>query len=178
MRRYIELMTILSLTLFLASPKKSMAYDLGLGLASVEEGDDRHRPAVMGHYGFLEKYFVHGYYFGRQKGPVTERSLILSANRYINIFGQFGWEFLKGSFGVTYLYEYIEIKFAGDSKNSSTENAFNFGLNLGLHGFVPLSGPFFVGGTWESSLFLAGEAGILMTTGRKQSIAVFGGMHL
>src|SRR4051794_18208435 len=102
-----------------------MEFSLGGGLSSVEEGDDRHRPAIVGHFGLGGNYFSHLYYYARKSGPVTERTVIISANYTLDLFRQFSFDFLKANLGLCAMDEQTEIKFPGDSENSETENSGN-----------------------------------------------------
>ena len=154
---------------------KTPGLKLGLGLSGVEEGDDRFRPGILLHVGFLKEWHARGYLYGSEYGPITERTYILSGVRELDIYRMYGIHILKGGFGLVAMNEQYDIDIDGDSENSKTENQFNLGATVGLYANV-LPDPFLLLISLESHLFLAGEAGILLSTGRKSMLSVTGGV--
>jgi len=167
---------IACLLVFLPATLDAKTIKLGLGLASVEEGDDRHRPAVLAHMDLFENWFGRLYYYGREKGPVTERTAIVSVNYKLDVFRQFQMHFMQANIGLSAMNEQTEIHFSGDSENSTTENAGNFGFVFGALANIPIPDPLFMTFNWESHVFLAGQAGIFLANGRKQAFSLITGI--
>lgn len=164
------------LSLLCAGPV-TQALELGLGLTAVEEGDDRFRPAVMGHAGFGEKWFSSFYYYGRNYGPIVERTYVLNIAYRLDVFRFFGTDFMHAGFGVALMNEMTALKFAGDSANSSTEDATNLGFMVGAYADIPVPGPVFMRFGMESHYFLAGLDGAMaMSTGRKEMLSLVSGV--
>jgi hypothetical protein len=157
--------------------RSAQAVELGLGLTAIEEGDDRMRYGVLGHVGFAKDYFTRGFYYGRKYGPIIERTGILSLGYKLNIFQQFGTQFAYAGFGLTAMNERTELKFAGDSENSTKEDNFNMGFLIGVYADIPIPGPIFLKAAWESHVFLAGLSGILLSNGRKQMMSLTTGVE-
>ena len=60
---------------------------------------------------------------------------------------------------------------------SEQEDNFNIGAMAGATLTPPLDSDFYVKLNWDNHLFLAGEGGILLANGRKQSINVVVGSY-
>lgn len=163
--------------ILLAGLAKANKLELGMGLSAIEEGDDRFRPGLAIHAGLARIWYGRAFLYGRDFGPVKERTYILSAGRKLNLFQMFGIKFLRAGLGLALMDEHIEIDIPGDSEHSLTEDNFNFGGTAGIYGsFLPR--PFLLQLSVESHVFLAGEAGILLANGRKHIITVTAGMKL
>lgn len=142
-----------------------VAADYAMGLAALEEGDDRQRPALALQAGLGEFYSVNGYYWGRDFGPFRERSYLLGGLRKFSIFPKVG---ISGAFGVGLLYETLELNF-GDAPQDNDEEA-NFNLGGAIRfGWEHDFGPTFLLVHWDSYVFPAGlNGGLFLSTGRKQ----------
>lgn len=138
--------------------------------AAVEEGDDLMRPAAGLHLGIKDKYFARAFVWGREFGPVQEQSVLISAGRTVPVFGS---KILMARFGLAALAESTSVEFTGaDAHLSRKATQYNLGAVAGLHLQWNRMGPLLVTAGWESHLFLAGVAGILLSTGRKQTLSV------
>ena len=167
----------LVIAIFLACCGVGHSAELAVGLSAFEAGDDRQRPAIMGHYGFDEEYFARGYLYGRAQGPVTERGYLVAAKRHLDVFRMLDMRFLKGSLGIVGLVETTEIKFSDSPSDNDEEISYNLGGAFGLHARAPLKSPVILEFSWESNLFLAGEAGILLAMAHSQYLSFVAGIE-
>lgn len=157
------------------------AFELAAGLAAVEEGDDRLRPAAVLHLGINPQYAGRAYYYGRTYGPVTEATAVVAAVRR---WGLFKSNTLTASCGLALMDEKTTLKFddaADAAVHDKVDDQYNAGLAFGI-AWTPLAaakGPFYVSASWDSALFAAGLDGmILLSTGRKETLSLIMGVML
>jgi hypothetical protein len=161
--------TLLAVSLIYAQGADAAPSVAALG-AAVEQGDDLMRPAAGLHLGINDKYFARAWIWGREFGPVVEQSVLISAGRTVPAFGS---KIIVARFGVAALAESTSVQFTGTDEHLSRETTqYNLGAVAGLHLHWNRTAPLLVTAGWESHLFLAGVAGILLSTGRKQTLSV------
>lgn len=150
------------------------AYEIAAGMAVVEEGDDRMRPAMALH-GAINDYAGRLYYYGRKFGPIKEETILISAHRRFSIFGT---DFIKAQLGVAAMDESTKISYEGnDSHRNEEEHHMNVGAAAGVSVSLPANmKPFYAHFSWDSHLFPAGLGGILLSTGRKQTLSLAAGV--
>ncbi len=163
--------------------KPVFAFDGGLGLAVAEEGDDQFRPAALLHLGWSPFYYSRVFYYGRTFGPITEQTYLASFSRRFGLFKSSGFE---GAVGGCFLSETITMRSTDDSPNTSTtvtkasvderEQNYNVGMTFGVFWIPSGFAPFYLNVGWESHVFLAGSAGLFLSTGRKQMVSVTTGL--
>ncbi|EFX59892.1 hypothetical protein DAPPUDRAFT_126383 [Daphnia pulex] len=153
---------ILSATL-LASFRLEAAPGFSLGLAAIEETDERFRPAFWVQGLFAEKWVVQWEAYGRVQKPVTQSTHLLTFSRQFPLFGS-----LLGRTGLALALESTTISREDGDEGASRETNTNLGLALGIA--WQSKSKLFVTAEWSSSLFPAGLAGILLSTARKQSL--------
>ena len=133
------------------------------GVSSIDEGDDRLRPALVAHVGNGQNFYARYFYYGRKFSTVVERTNMGSLN--------YAWPLFSGSWragvGIVELSESTEIKSLEEGTEGVSETNYNTGASFGLF-WVPQIRPAHIQIGWESELFLAGEAGLFLSTGRKE----------
>jgi hypothetical protein len=169
-----------------ATPASAGTFDLGLGFAAVEAGDDRTRPAAALHVGIDDFWVGRAYWYGQEYGPVRETTTIVSAARQWGIFRS---DSLVASFGVSVMDDRTEISFEDDedSGGGSTatagssevpedvrEDNWNLGAAIGVAWRLPpkVAGPLFLEAAWDSHVFPAGSAAIFLASGRRQALSL------
>lgn len=158
-------------------PASAHAFDLSAGLAAIEEGDDRLRPGAALHVGLNQDYFMRGYLYGRTYGPVTERTSLASANYRFGFWGSAKDKGFLGALGVATLMEETTVKADPEGKEDDTvAKQFNLGMSFGAS-YRWLFGSLETSVNWDSHVFLAGSAGIFLSTGRKQAISLLTGIQ-
>lgn len=161
-----RLRAFLVLSVLLGSANQlAAAPALGLGLAAIEETDERFRPAFWVEAIFGERWITKLESYGRRQAPVTQTSHLLSFSRQFPLFST-----LLGSMGVALAYESTEVQREPDEERPKKSTNTNLGLALGL-GWQSKS-KVFVRAEWGSAIFPAGTAGILLSTSRKQSLGL------
>ena len=167
--RLLLVTTISPVTLSL--PANALEFSAGIG--SVESGDDRGHGAAIAHLGFSNGWMGRAYLWGRTQGPVTETSGILSAAKRFDLFGS---KDLRGSYGFSALAENTTIKYKDYPEDSSNHTSTNFGVMLGMHYNLLSSKAMTVTASWDSHIYAAGDAIILLVTGRKQILGLTAGL--
>lgn len=166
---------ILAFLLILPAGQKALAaQDVAFGLAAIEEGDDRLRPAMQVYSTLGKDGYVTGTYYGRSFAQVEEKTYLVNLGVRSNIFNS---NIFYACLGGAALLENTTVKPFGSEEKRQEDNAYNFGVTFAVQ-YEQAWQKFFLRGAWESSLFLAGEAGILLATGRKQAVAITAGMRL
>ena len=153
---------------------------------AIEEGDNRFRPtagiefvAPSGLLGTIMAY-------GRQFGPVTEQTVILSGGQPLDLFG--GKTF-QGIVGISVVSETTTIKATTEIKatanaTSNTTNAAqrdqstNIGALFGIRGQIYSIKGITFAGSWESHVYPPGFSVIALSTGRKQLLTLNVGVSL
>ncbi len=140
---------------------------LHLGLAAVEAGDDRVRPASQLQLNFTENWASQTTLYGRKYGVVVERTLIQSILYASTPSPSF--VDLRLNIGPAILWDSTSLEISPGEE--LTENRFNFGLTLGVLTSWEL-GTFKMYAFAHSHLFPAGQAALLLVTGRRQTIGI------
>lgn len=161
-----------SLVFSLALAPKAVAFEMAAGFAAIEEGDDRIRPGVMLHMAPNSFYSGRFYYYGRDNGPASERTFLLSADRRVGVKSS---KYLEATYGIALMNEQINLEFADSDAFDASENNYNVGGHLGIQADLPAPGPLHMSVSWDSHLFLAGQGGLFLATGRKMTISLMMG---
>ncbi len=155
---------------FLSTPLRAESerqLRLSLGLAALEEGDDRQRPALGLSADFKDLYTANAYYWGRDQGPFHERNVLVSAMRSFVLAEKLH---LTGALGVGFLWETLKLTYSDAPQDNDQELNYNLGLAVRFAWQYDI-GPSFVFLHWDSYIFPAGiNGGLLLSTGRKQLI--------
>ena len=161
----------------------AQAFELAAGFSIVEQGDDRNRPAANLHIGINDFYLGRAYYYGREFGPVREDTYVLAGGRR---FGLFKSNYITGHVGACVMNEQITLKFRSEDTTSAgsgrnrTEDNYNVGGVFGIAAALPKSAsPLYAGISWDSHILAAGiNGGLLLSSGRKQTVSVYLGAAL
>ena len=174
-------LSLFVLFISLVAASKSFAVGLELGLAAVDGGDDRAEPAALMRAYFGSSFYTQALLYGADFGPVTTRTGIISAGVISPLKG---FDKVSVLAGISLMDEYLgvyrqkRILPDGSASDPVNEHNFNFGGILGLrYEFFPKS-PYRLSFGWESHLFIAGEAGILLVFGVKQAWSLAAGVNL
>lgn len=151
----------------------ALAGNLSLRMGGVEETDDHVKPAVGVEFALESGWGFHYDYWGRKFGPVVEKRSQLSLFKK---FFPFKGKSFAALTGLSYLEETTTIEFAGsdtefDRDETETNGGFVFGFT---YAFFDKSS-FDLHLYWNSSIYPAGDAAILLVTGRKQTFGLGGG---
>lgn len=164
---------LFGLGLLLAIESRVLALEVATGVSSVDEGDDRLRPAFVVHAGNGTNFYARYFLYGRKFSTVVERTQMGSLN--------YAWPLFSGTWraglGLAQLSESITIKAIDDSDEPLSETNYNTGMSFGLF-WIPNIKPTHVSIGWESHLFLAGQAGLFLSTGRKESFSFVVGLAI
>lgn len=150
------------------------AFELGAGLAGVEEGDDRYRPASLFHLGFNDSVFARAYMYGRKHGPFTERTSLLSLNRRFPLFAN--KSNVTAAVGAAALLEQSAYKAQTDEEKNEHKDQYNAGVSFGCAYTLPLTHAY-ISFSWDAHLYLAGSAGVFLATGRKHTLGTIIGLR-
>jgi hypothetical protein len=113
------------------------------------------------------------YYYGRDHGPVQERTYLMSIDRRWGIQRS---KYLEASLGVAMMNEKIDIDFEESDDFDLSEDNYNLGAHFGLSSSIPFPGPLHMSASWDSHLFPAGpNGGLFLATGRKMTISLMMG---
>jgi hypothetical protein len=165
---------VLVLTLTSLAGVEAKCADFATGVSMIEEGDDRPRVGGLLHVGIQDIYRARLHFYGRDVGPVKERTYLLSGVRHITPFKS---TMLKAAIGLAVMNERISLAYPTDSSLNVNEDNLNVGGVFGLSLHVP-KGPLYFSVDWDAHVFPAGAAGILLATGRKQTISIAMGVSL
>ena len=153
--------------------RAALAVQVAAGVSTVDDGDDRLRPALLGHLGIGQAFYARYFYYGRKFATVTEKTHLGSLNYRFPVFGT-AW---FGGVGLAQLAESTRIKDNTGVEEDIDETNYNTGIALGFFWSPPIK-PVMVTVGWESHLFPAGEAGIFLSTGRKETLSVALGFQM
>ena len=171
-KRNILLVMFATAALFIAKTGHAQI-ELATGYAALEEGDERLRPAFAFHATINPQYFFRAYYWGRDYGPVQERGTLISFNYRKSVFSS---QKLFAHFGAAAMNEQVKIDYKEDDKDDDFEQSPNLGGVVGVNYSLRDFAPFLVQVSWDSHLFLAGQGGLFMVTGRKQTMSLAAGV--
>lgn len=164
----------LMLTISVASPE-AHALEVATGIGGVEEGDDRGQSAAILHLGLSSQWYSRFYIWGRSYGPVTETNGILAFAKQTEIFGS---KSLTASAGFSLMANQTSISYKDYPQENSSFTNTNIGLLLGLRYNIVATKSFSLTASWDSHLFAAGDAVLLLVTGRKQILGLTAGVAL
>jgi hypothetical protein len=167
--------SIMIAAIFTVAPTRLKAADVSAGVGAVEEGDDRGRGAFIMNVRFSNNWWTKTSVWGRSYGPVTETAGVMAFGKRFNLMGS---KFLHSAVGVTSLAEHTSIRFKDSPSDSSSYTSTNLGLMLGLSYELYHTKYATLAASWDAHLFVAGEAGLLLVTGRKQILGLTAGISL
>lgn len=159
----------------LALSTKLSAAEFTAGVGALEEGDDRGRAAAVVQSVFSNNWWTKLYIWGRSYGPVSERSGIFVAGKRFDLFGS---KDLRSSIGFSSLAEHTAIDYKDAPSESSSFTSTNFGVMFGVSYDVFKTKNITISTNWDSHIFAAGQAILLLVTGRKQIISITAGITL
>ena len=143
----------------------------------VEQGDDHQRPAASLHIGVNDFYQGRVHLWGRDFGPVKERTYILTGSRR---FGLFRSNTFTGNVGFALMDECTTIDFEGVDDDhdefDKTEHNYNFGATFGISATLYDADPLYMSASWDSHVFPAGQGFLVLVTARKQVLGVVMGV--
>lgn len=171
---FFRVLLILSTSLAFASTRVH-AIEMEAGVGALEEGDDRGRGAAIVHLGFNGDWVGRFYLWGRNYGPVNETSGIISFSKQTSVFGS---KALSASIGGSAMAEQTVLSYKDAPGENSDYTSTNVGLALGLRYKIISGKTFSLSASWDSHIFAASEAVILLVTGRKQIIGLTAGVAL
>ena len=151
--------------------QSAIAGDVGIGIAVMEEGDDRQRGG-WSLYAETPWFFAQGFFFKRSFGPITEDTALVAPSQQVGIPML---RELSLVFGGAALRERTQIDYKAqkDQSFNTVETRYNFGLWTGLRYLFRTSRKLTITGSWETALFPAGIVpGLFLATGRKQLITL------
>jgi hypothetical protein len=164
-----------TLLLFIIFPQQTKAFEFAGGIAAVEGGDDRLRPAAFAHLSVMPSLYSRLYAWGRKFGPVEERDYLASLSWRTSVAKI---NTLHVSAGFSVMQQTTRVTFDDAPSENSEENNSNFGGNLGVHWSFFDHGPMYLAFSWEAHLFAAGDAAIFLVTARKQMLSLGVGVAL
>ena len=132
------------------------------GFGAADQGDDVFRPGFSMGFGLKKHLNFSMLYYGRTFSTVKEDTILISGYTTIGNYREY-W--IHPRIGVTLMNERIKVK-------SKSQDNFNIGGLFGASIGLPMGGRFYGKLNWDNHLFLAGEGGLLLANGRKQSIAL------
>ena len=146
-------------------------------LGAIEETDDVLKPAVGAEFVVRDQFGLNLMYWGRSFGPVSETRYLISG--YYSFVPIKPAKILRASVGLSILNEKTALEYGSSNiQYDRTDTEWNagafFGLDVSLYSDEDAKLKIF----WESSVFPAGQAIILLVTGRKQTIGMSVGMML
>ena len=144
-----------------------------IGLAAVDEGDDRSRPAAILRGG-LDHFYGSVAAYGRTFAQVSERTIHVAAGARAPIFHT---RWLTAGIGMAAIEENTVVKSRGSQTKTEQDAIYNIGVQFGLQAEYQAKQWILQAG-WESTLFPAGLATVFLTTGRKQFIFATAGYQL
>jgi hypothetical protein len=147
-------------------PDSAQGFEGAMGITAVEEGDDVQHLGASAHFGLNPFHQMRITTWGREFGPVIESKQVLSVSRR---FGIMHSKYLSADAGLCLLREYTKIAAIGESKKVE-ESYYNFGGVFGVS-YTILNAPLYMSFSWQSHVFPAGFGGLLLATGRKQTIS-------
>lgn len=168
---------IVSLAILLfwfAKPSPAFAHYFSLGLAAVESGNDRFRPAASASVGVGSIAFADVSLWGRSMGPIEEESMLVTLGGKWPL----GVSRLYVSVGISAVREETNINFASEYGGPEKEVSLSHGISLGTGFTLFRIKNFRSDVTWVSNIYPAGSIAILLAHGRKQLITLSSGIDL
>lgn len=162
----------IALLVLFQTQNQASAQEIAAGFSAIEEGDDRIRPGVMVHMAANPFYSGRLYYWGRDMGAIKERTYLLSVDRR---WGTHRSKYLEAALGAALMDEQIEVDFSSTDEFDASEHNYNLGAHFGVTMTPPMPGPLHFAVSWDSHVFLAGQGGLFLATGRKMTLSVMMG---
>lgn len=143
-------------------------------LTLVEETDDSFKPGVGFDVVTASGWGCGLLYWGRDFGPVSERRY---QGSFYKKMAPFAHKQIFASLGLAVLNESTEIEYPSSvSSYDTSEEEWNGGGFFGIYYKLTSKPGFSAELHWESALYPAGQAAILLVTGRKQNIGLSAGV--
>ncbi len=155
-------------TLLALSAYQAFGYEVGLGVVGIEEGDDRLRPAANLHIGYNANWMSRLYVYGRDFGPVRERSYLFSVNRAFDVIPKT----FRGMVGGVVMQDTTSLKYKDAPAEDSTYTSTNFGISFGAHWNLYEVKSMKLYATWDSHVFPAGSGFIALANARKSAVGL------
>ncbi len=153
---------LLGLGLLLAVPSQAGAWTLQYGQSYIEQGDFLVQPGIqLGLLDAKDRRYRFDFY-GRRFGSFTEATAIVGFDETLKIFP---WPELKALYGLSLMDQYIQRDSPLAPKKEI--HSFNLGVNLGLDWRLLSYDQWTLDAGWNSHIFAAGFAFLLLTTARK-----------
>lgn len=169
------LILVLGLSVFFTG-EPAEALELNSRLSGVEETDDILKPSVGFEVSAKSGLSSALTYWGRDFGPVSERRYLLTV---FYKFQPLKSKLIRASLGGSVLNEITSINYDSPYDHLSVEDVeYNLGGLFGVYFRFFEGASYLFEGHWESSIFPAGQAGMLLVTGRKQTIGLSFGVKL
>ncbi len=138
-----------------------------LALGAVEEGDERYRPEWIARSLINGHYYTELHYYGRIQGRVRQATQMLT---FAYNYPMFGSKYIAARAGVALSRDEAVIRSSDPDTPTRSHEAYNLGAYFGLG--VMSNTRLAVSFDWNNAQFLAGSAGILLATARKQSLSL------
>ena len=174
----LRLICLFTLTVFeFGVSELSFAHELHLGMTAADESDDRLRPGLTFGFNYDESIISQIYLLSRSLGPVSESTQAIAVAKPFPIFNAKGP--LIAAIGGTFIRENTSVKASTDGTDSSDavdDSSYNLGLFTKVELKLVTLAPVIFHVSWDSHLFLAGQAGLFLATGRKQFFSLSAGV--
>jgi hypothetical protein len=140
---------------------------LTLALGAVEEGDERYRPEWIARSLINRSLYTELHYYGRIQGRVRQSTQMLT---FAYNYPMLGSKYIAARAGVALSRDEAVIRSSDPDVPTRRNEAYNFGayFGLGVMSTTKIAFSF----DWNNAQFLAGSAGILLATARKQSLSL------
>lgn len=138
-----------------------------LALGAVEEGDERYRPEWIARSLINRTFYTELHYYGRIQGRIRQSTQMLT---FAYNYPMLGSKYISGRAGVALSRDEAVIRSSDPDVSTRKNEAYNFGAYFGLG--VMTTSTLAVSFDWNNAQFLAGSAGILLATARKQSLSL------
>lgn len=168
-----QLLRIALLGWLLLQAGSAAAWTLQYGQSYIEEGDFLVQPGVQLGLIDAERRHYRLDFYGRRFGAFTQATAIIGVDEELAVFP---WPELKALYGVSLMDQYT----ARDSRFEARKelHSFNLGVNLGLRWRFYTYEQWNLEAAWNSHIFAAGFAFILLTTARKSVFTLAAGYQL
>lgn len=169
MKSFWRLVACLAVAYIVTPAPGALAYiQIVPSIAAIDESDDILKPGIG-----LKSYFngfggsIWGW--GRDYGPVQQRSMLLTLGKY---WSPFSFKSLTFGCGISLLSETTRLVFKDAQDENHQDTFYNGGGFLGVRYSYSLS-KVVIDASWESGVFPAGiSGGLFLATGRKQIVSI------
>lgn len=165
--RFLSLIILAVFPVFFASFPAQAEQIFSLALGAVEEGDERYRPEWIARSLINGTIYTELHYYGRIQGRVRQSTQMLT---FAYNYPMLGSKYLSARAGVALSRDEAVIRSADPDIPTRSNEAYNLGAYFGLG--VMSTSRLAVSLDWNNAQFLAGSAGILLATARKQSLSL------